>query len=78
MAVKKFTTPIATPRASVGRMGSLRLRNWHGAGTVRLVCNVCPPIKRAVEVGKRQPLPEPEQSASPLDSLPPPSSRPLL
>jgi hypothetical protein len=38
MAVKKFTTPVATPRASVGRMGSLRLEElaWRGHGQVGL------------------------------------------
>jgi len=60
MAVKKFTTPIATPRVSFGRMiehlGSLRLRNGHGSGMIRLVWNVCPPKGRALRLGNVNPL----------------------
>src|SRR5579864_2448620 len=41
MSVRNFTTPFAIPFVSVGRMiehgGSLRLRNGHGSGMIRLV-----------------------------------------
>src|SRR6516162_10054794 len=47
MAVKKFTTPMAMPFVSVGRImeqgGSLRLINGHGSGMIRLVENPSPP-----------------------------------
>src|SRR5262249_45440861 len=48
MAVKNATTPIATPRVSVGRItehfGSFRLMNGHGSGMMRFGGNVSPDV----------------------------------
>src|SRR6266849_5628468 len=47
MAVKNLSAPLAAPFVSVGRMiehtGSLRLRNGHGSGMIRLVLKSSPP-----------------------------------
>src|SRR3954470_6387226 len=47
IAVRNFTTPIAIPLVSVGRitehLGSLRLMNGHGSGMIKLVGNSSPP-----------------------------------
>src|ERR1700757_5428905 len=47
MSVRNFTTPVAIPRVSVGRMiehgGSLRLRKGHGSGIIRFVWKFSPP-----------------------------------
>lgn len=51
MSVRNFTTPIAMPLVSVGRMtehgGSFRLRNGHGSGMISLVWNVSPDFSPA-------------------------------
>src|ERR1700758_2890444 len=56
MAVRKFTTPMAMPFVSVGRMiehgGSLRLRNGHGSGMIRLVWKSSPPNGAEFRSGK--------------------------
>jgi hypothetical protein len=60
IAVKKLTTPIATPVVSVGRImeqtGSARLRNGHGSGIMRLVWNSSPPKGAELRSGKVSPL----------------------
>src|SRR5499425_1459820 len=60
IAVKKFTTPIATPFVSVGRMiehtGRLRLRNGQGSGMIRLVWKVSPPKGGAFRLGNTSPF----------------------
>src|SRR5215471_16033599 len=47
IAVRNFTTPMATPLVSVGRMiehtGRLRLRKGQGSGMIKFVWNVSPP-----------------------------------
>ena len=54
IAVKNFTTPIATPFVSVGRMieqtGRLRLRKGQGSGMMRFVWKVSPPKLRSGNV----------------------------
>src|ERR1700722_13218115 len=56
MAIRKLTTPMAIPRVSVGRMmehgGSLRLRNGHGSGMMRLVWKSSPPKGEEFKSGK--------------------------
>ena len=56
IAVRKLTTFPAIPLVSVGRMiehgGSLRLRNGHGSGMIRLVWKVSPPNGGAFRFGK--------------------------
>ena len=60
MAVKNFTTPMATPFVSVGRMiehtGRLRLKNGQGSGMIRLVWKVSPPKGGELRSGKTSPL----------------------
>src|ERR1700692_929651 len=54
--VRKLTTPFAIPRVSVGRMiehgGSLRLRNGHGSGMIRVVWKVSPQNGEEFRSGK--------------------------
>src|SRR5579871_2805743 len=60
IAVKNFTTPMAIPLVSVGRMmehfGSDGLRNGHGSGMMRLVVNSSPPNGAALRFGNVSPL----------------------
>src|SRR5207302_2260641 len=56
IAVRKFTTFMAAPLVSVGRIieqrGSLRLRNGQGSGMMRFVWNVSPPKGAEFRSGK--------------------------
>src|SRR6516162_1499513 len=60
IAVKNFTTPMATPFVSVGRMiehtGRLRLRKGQGSGMMRFVWKVSPPKGEELRSGNVKPF----------------------
>src|SRR5881394_3485845 len=60
IAVRNESAAAAAPRVSVGRMiehrGSLRLRNGHGSGRIRLVVKSSPPNGGEFRSGKVSPL----------------------